>query len=79
MEITLWWYNEKEQTVMVTKKFEPHLLDIDYNKSSKACDPCALECKKINKKVNNRKLSKLKDEEVSYILNIFEKITKDSF
>ncbi len=69
----------KEQAVMITKKFEPNLLDIDYNKSSKACDPCALECKKINKKVNNRKLSKLKDEEVSYILNIFEKITKDSF
>ena len=73
MEITLWWYEEKKQTVMVTKKFEPHLLDIDYNKSSKACHPCTLECKKINKKVNNRKLSKLKDEEVSYILNIFEK------
>ena len=58
---------------MVTKKFEPNLLDIDYNKSSKACDPCALECKKIDKKVNNRKLSELKDNEVSYILNVFEK------
>ena len=58
---------------MVTKKFESHLLDIDYNKSSKACDPCAEECKKINKKVNNRKLSEIKDEEVSHIfLNIFE-------
>ena len=58
---------------MVTKKFEPHLLDIDYNKSSKACDPCALECKKINRKVN-RKLSEIKNEEVAHIfLNIFEK------
>jgi len=73
MEITLWWYNEEEQTIMVTKKFEPDLLDINYNKSSKSCNPCYLECKKINKKVNNKKLSKLKDEEVSYILNIFEK------
>ena len=73
MEITLWRYNKKEQTVMVTKKFEPHLLDINYNNSSKACDPCAEECKKINKKVNNRKLSEIKDEEVSHIfLNIFE-------
>ena len=73
MEITLWWYSEKEQTVMVTKKFEPNLLDIDYNKSSKACDPCAEECKKINKKVNNRKLSEIKDEEVSHVfLKIFE-------
>ena len=73
MEITLWWYDEEEQIIMVTKKFEPHLLDIDYNKSSKACDPCSLECKKINRKVNNRKLSEIKNEEVSYILNIFEK------
>ena len=71
MEITLWWYEEKEQTIMITKKFEPHLLDINYNKSSKSCDPCNSECEKINKKVNNRKLSILKEEEVSYILNIF--------
>ena len=61
MEITLWWHYEKEQPEMVTKKFETHLLDIDYNKYSKACDPCAEVCKKINKKVNNRKLSKIKD------------------
>ena len=59
---------------MVTRKFEPHLLDIDYNKSSKACDPCALECEKINKKVNNRKLTEIENVEVAYIfLNIFEK------
>ena len=73
MEITLWWYNEEEQTIMVTRKFEPDLLNIDYNKSSKSCDPCALECKKIDKKVNNRRLSDLKDAEVSYILQVFEK------
>jgi len=73
MEITLYYYDEEEQTVMVTKKFEPDLLDIDYNKSSNSCDPCALECKKIDKKVNNRKLSELKDDEVSYILKVFEK------
>ena len=73
MEITLYYYDEEEQTVMVTKKFEPDLLDIDYNKSSNSCYPCALECKKIDKKVNNRKLSELKNDEVSYILNVFEK------
>ena len=73
MEIILYYYDKKEQTIMVIKKFEPNLLSIDYNKSSKACDPCALECKKIDKKVNNRKLSELKDNEVSYILNVFEK------
>ena len=59
---------------MLTRKFEPHLLDIDYNKSSKACDPCALECEKINKKVNNRKLTEIENAEVAHsFLNIFEK------
>ena len=50
-----------------------NLFNIDYNKSSKACNPCTAECKKINKKVNNRKLSEIKDEEVSHVfLKIFE-------
>ena len=49
-----------------------NLFEIDLNKSSKACDPCALECEKINEKINKRKLSKLKNKEVSHILNIFE-------
>ena len=52
-----------------------NLFDIDYNNSSevrvtlKACDPCAGECKKIDKKINGRKLSELKDEEVPHILS----------
>ena len=58
---------------MTKRKFEQYLFDIDYNKSSKACDPCALECEKINRKINNRKLSDIKNEEVAHIfLNIFE-------
>ena len=49
------------------------ITDIDYNKSSEVCHTCSSECEKINKKVNNRKLSEIKDEEVSHIfLNIFE-------
>ena len=56
--------------MMLTNK--KNLFEIDYNKSSKACDPCASECKKINLKINNRKLSELKNDEVSHILNIFE-------
>tara|TARA_Y100001970_G_scaffold255155_1_gene331579 strand:+ start:593 stop:775 length:183 start_codon:yes stop_codon:yes gene_type:complete len=57
---------------MVTKKFEWNLLDVDLNKSSVGCDPCVTECKKINDKINNRKLSDIKNEEVAHILNIFE-------
>ncbi len=56
-----------------------NLFDIDYNNSSelnyesftKACDPCASECKKINKKINGRKFSELEDEEVPHILSPF--------
>ena len=59
---------------MVTRKFELHLLDIDYNKSSKECDQRALECERINRKANNRKLSEIKNEEVTHIFqNIFKK------
>ena len=58
-----------------------NLFNIDLDKSSdvygsqslKACDPCAAECEKINRKINNRKLSDIKDEEVAHILNVFDK------
>jgi hypothetical protein len=54
--------------VKVKKKF---ISNIDLNKSSKACSPCNLECEKINKRINNRKLSKIKKKEVPHILKVF--------
>ena len=54
--------------MMKEKKFNS---DINLNKSSKACSPCSLECEKINKRVNNRKLSEIKTEEVPHILKVF--------
>jgi hypothetical protein len=59
--------------VEVVRLMKKNLFEIDYNKSSKVCDPCALECKKIDRKINKRKLSELKDEEVAHILNVFDK------
>ena len=56
--------------MMLTNK--KNLFEVDYTKSSKACDPCASECKKIDLKINNRKLTELKNDEVSHILKIFE-------
>ena len=50
------------------KKF---ISDIDYNKSSKACSPCSLECEKINKRINDRKLSEIKAKELPHILKVF--------
>ena len=56
-----------------------NLFNIDLNNSSevksshslKACEPCSSECKKINRKINGRKLSDIKDEEVAHILSPF--------
>ena len=46
--------------------------NIDYNKSSKACFPCNLECKKINKRINDRELSEIKTKEAPHILKVFD-------
>ena len=51
------------------KKF---ISNIDYNKSSKACSPCNLECEKVNKRINNRKLSDIKNDEVISVLTPFK-------
>ena len=50
------------------KKF---ISDIDFNKSAKACTPCSEECEKINKRVNNRKLSKIEKKEIPHLLKVF--------
>ena len=50
------------------KKF---MSDIDLNKSASACPTCFEECKRINKRVNNRKLSDLKDKEIPHLLKVF--------
>ena len=50
-------------------EMKKNLFNIDYNKPSKAYNSCASEYKKINKKINNRKLSEIKNEEVIYPKN----------
>ena len=35
------------------------------------CEPCSLEVEKIKTKINNRKLSEIEKEEVSYIFSPF--------
>ena len=52
----------------VKKKF---MSDVDLNNSSKACSPCNLECEKVNKRINNRKLSDIDAKEVPHILKVF--------
>ena len=50
------------------KKF---MSDIDLNKSASSCPVCAEECEKINKRINKRKLSDIKDKEIPHLLKVF--------
>jgi len=36
------------------------------------CEPCSLECEKMNMKINNRKLSNITNDEVLSILTPFK-------
>ena len=56
----------------MVKEKEKFISDVDYNKSSEACSPCSLECEKINKRVNNRKLTEIDTKEVPHILKVFD-------
>ena len=55
----------------MVKEREKFISEVDLNKSSVACSPCLKECKKINERVNNRKMSEIKTEEVPHILKVF--------
>ena len=58
-----------------------NLFTLDLNNSSEVsgshssqetCEPCSSECNKIKSRINNRKLSDIKDEEVAHILSPFK-------
>tara|TARA_B100001996_G_C18156639_1_gene398935 strand:+ start:81 stop:266 length:186 start_codon:yes stop_codon:yes gene_type:complete len=52
-------------------KFRKFITDIDYNKSSEACPECSSECKKMDNRINDRKLSEIEPKEVPHILKVF--------
>ena len=61
---------------------QKNLFNFNKNNSSNAsgsqvgqitCEPCANECKKIKIKINNRKLSDIKNEEIDRLINVFNK------
>ena len=53
------------------KDIKKFMSDVDYNKSSEACPACSTECKKIDKRINKRKLSEIRTKEVPHILKVF--------
>jgi hypothetical protein len=59
---------------------EKNLFNFNKNNSSNAsgsqagqitCEPCANECKKIEIKINNRKLSDIKHQEIVRLISVF--------
>ncbi len=49
--------------------------DVNYNKSVKPCIPCAEECKKINKRINKRKLSEINTKDFQHIKKSIQYLT----
>ena len=47
------------------------ITEIDLNKSSEGCSPCVSECKKINQRINKRKLEEISSKEVPHLLKVF--------
>ena len=51
-------------------------LNISQNNNSSlegqiTCEPCWSECEKIKKKINNRKLSEIKNNDIDHVINVF--------
>ena len=46
------------------------LFNLNYNKSTSTCNPCMSACKKVDKKINGRKLSNVNSNEMVEILRI---------
>ena len=36
------------------------------------CEPCLSQCEKIKKKINNRKLSEIKNDDIDRVINVFD-------
>ena len=54
------------------KEKKEFMSNIDLNKSSRACSPCIMECKKINQRINKRKLEEIEPKEVPHLLKVFD-------
>ena len=56
--------------VLLEKKIKS-LFDVDYNKSTKSCNPCMDVCKKVNNKINGRELSTVSYNEMKELIKVF--------
>ena len=56
--------------VLLRKKIKD-LFYVNYNKSAKLCNPYMYVCKKVNNKINGRKLSTVSNNEMKELLKVF--------
>ena len=56
--------------VLLEKKIKS-LFDVDYNKSTKSCNPCMNVCKKVNNKINGKELSTVSNNEMKKLIKVF--------
>ena len=57
--------------MMLLEKKIKSLFNVSYNKSTKSCNPCMNVCKKVNNKINGRKLSKVSNNEMKKLIKVF--------
>ena len=55
---------------LLRKKIQD-LFDVDYNKSAKSCSPCIDTCKKVNNKINGRKLLSVNTNDIKELIKVF--------
>tara|TARA_B110000438_G_scaffold248598_1_gene251434 strand:+ start:610 stop:783 length:174 start_codon:yes stop_codon:yes gene_type:complete len=53
------------------KKKIKSLFNVNYNKSAKSCNPCMVACKKVDIKINGRKLSEVSNNEMKKLVKVF--------
>ena len=56
--------------MMLLEKKIKSLFNVSYNKSTKSCNPCMNVCKKVDKKINGRKLSEISINEMKELINV---------
>ena len=55
---------------LIIKKIKS-LFDVDYNKSTKSCNPCMNVCKQVNNKINGKELSTVSNNEMKELIKVF--------
>ena len=56
--------------MMLLEKKIKSLFSVSYNKSTKSCNPCMNVCKKVDKKINGRKLSEVSINEMKELIKV---------